>query len=276
MVTWNVDECRVCVLERGNDVALALADRVCQLATACASEGRAPVLGFAAGATPRGTYHALELRRRTGQLDLGRAMAFALNELYPINPAADQSVARELSQVAADIGIPDRRLSLLRGDLPRERIAQHCAEFEEQIRRAGGIDLQLLGVGRNGHVGLNEPGSNPRSRTRLVGLSELTRHDAALRFGGIERTPARAITMGLGTIFEAREIALLAIGVHKAPIVKRVLEEKPSEHLPASLLRLHARATFYLDEAAASLLAPRATADSGCAPPPDRPREALR
>jgi glucosamine-6-phosphate deaminase len=275
MVTWEVDLARVVVLDRGTDLALELADRVCRLAADRAAEGRSVVLGLAAGATPRGTYRALRLRRRTGLLDLRRATAFGLDEYYPINPRAEQSFTSQLTHVAAELGLPLKRLNLLRGDIPRDRIAKHCAEYELAIRRAGGIDLQLLGVGRNGHLGFNEPGAGLKSRTRLVELSEQTRNDAAQHFGGLERTPYKAITMGLGTILEAREIALLAIGIHKAAIVKRVLEEEPSAMLPASLLRLHRRVTFYLDSAAASLLA-AAVSPPEIARPPGPPREALQ
>lgn len=275
MVTWAVDELTVRTFERETELALALADRVCELAADCAAAGRAPVLGLAAGASPRGVYRALQLRRCTGRLDLGAAVAFGLDEYFPIDPGAEQSFTRQLTQVALDIGLPPPRLHMPRGDLPRSRVPKHCAEYEEAIRRAGGIDLQLLGIGRNGHLGFNEPGARPRGRTRLVELSEQTRRDAAACFGGLERTPRRAITMGLGTIFEAREIALVATGFHKAATVKQALERDPSLLVPASFLRLHRRATLYLDGAAASLLAPVAPQPE-VVQPPGPSQEALR
>jgi glucosamine-6-phosphate deaminase len=260
MVTWDVDGLCVRVYDRESEIALDLADRICRLAASRAAEGSSPVLGLAAGATPRGVYRALELRRRTGQLDLSRAAAFGLDEYYPVEPQAANSFTAQLTQVALDIGLPLGHLRVPQGDLRREQIPEHCAEFERAMRRAGGIDLQLLGIGRNGHLGFNEPGSAPDSRTRLVVLSEQTRQDAATRFGGLDRTPQRAITMGLGTILEAREIALLAVGAHKAAIVKLAVEGEVSPQVPASFLRQHPRVTLYLDRAAASLIKRRVVA----------------
>jgi glucosamine-6-phosphate deaminase len=133
-----------------------------------------------------------------------------------------------------------------------------CEAYETAIREIGGLDFQLLGIGRNGHIGFNEPGSRQDSRTRMVVLDHVTRTDAAADFFGLENTPVRAITMGVGTILEAKEVILLATGVRKAGIVAEALEGKITSKVPASFLREHPNAHFWLDEAAAAELTMRA------------------
>ena len=136
----------------------------------------------------------------------------------------------------------------------RDGIPAACAAYEDAIRAAGGIDLQLLGIGRTGHVGFNEPGSAVESRTRLITLDSVTRSDAASDFFGEWNVPRQAITMGVGTILDARRIVLLAFGEHKAPIVRKAVEEPPCSHVSASALQQHADARFVLDRAAAGRL----------------------
>jgi glucosamine-6-phosphate deaminase len=141
-----------------------------------------------------------------------------------------------------------------RGDITPEEVEHHCAEYEREISKAGGIDLLLLGVGRSGHVGFNEPGSEIGDRTRLIVLDEITRKDAASDFFEERYVPREAITMGVGTILEAKEIILIATGEHKAPIIRRAVEETPTTDVSATYLQLHPDATFYLDRAAAGQL----------------------
>src|SRR5699024_832715 len=143
--------------------------------------------------------------------------------------------------------IPDGTISV-------EKIADYCLNYEEKISSYGGIDIQLLGIGRTGHIGFNEPGSAPNSGTRLVILNELTRRDASRDFGGKENTPTKAITMGVGTIFKAREIILLAWNETKAEIVKKAVEGEVSGEIPATYLQLSQNVEFVLDKEAASLL----------------------
>ena len=135
-----------------------------------------------------------------------------------------------------------------------EQVSQRCREYEAQIAGAGGIDLQLLGIGRTGHVGFNEPGSLPDSRTRVVTLDPLTREDAAAGFGGLAHVPEQAVSMGLGTIWEAREIVVLASGAAKAEIVQQAVEGEETARVPASRLRTHPNVRLYLDQGAASRL----------------------
>lgn len=235
-------------------LAAAVADRICSVSDSCRSEGRPLVLGLASGASPGGVYRELALRVQTGELDLSGCLVFCLDEYYPMQPEDARSYVREMSSVAAELGIPRESLRIPRGDTPREEVESHCQEYEEAIRLAGGIDFQILGVGRSGHVGFNEPYSTKESRTRLVRLDERTRQDAAPLFGGLDHVPRDGITMGVGTVLDAREVALIAIGAHKAETVQRLVEESPSSAVPASFLRTHERAAAYLDEDAAWLL----------------------
>jgi glucosamine-6-phosphate deaminase len=135
-----------------------------------------------------------------------------------------------------------------------DQLAAHCAAYEDSIRAAGGIDFQLLGIGRTGHIGFNEPGSPRDSRTREIELDPITRQDAAPSFGGLDQVPTHAISMGCGTILEARKIALLAWGRGKAEIVKEALTGPISDRVSASFLQEHGDATFYLDAEAGSAL----------------------
>src|SRR5204863_5031514 len=140
------------------------------------------------------------------------------------------------------------------GDLPRAQLEQQCRAYEEAIRLAGGIDLQLLGIGRTGHIGFNEPGSGMESRTRLVTLDAVTRKDAAADFFGEEYVPREAVTMGVATILDAREIAIIATGEHKSAIVKRAVEGDIDVEVAATFLQRHPNTTFYVDRAAGAEL----------------------
>src|SRR5215213_8230286 len=146
-----------------------------------------------------------------------------------------------------NIHIPD-------GTNKKEDVEDFCQRYELQIRKAGGIDVQILGIGRTGHIGFNEPGSTRNSRTRMVTLDPVTRRDAAGDFFGEENVPQQAITMGVGTIMEARKVVLMAFGEHKAPIVVKAVEQPQTEAISASFLQSHPDASFLLDEAAAGEL----------------------
>jgi glucosamine-6-phosphate deaminase len=218
------------------------------------------VLGLATGSTPIGVYDELIRLHREEGLSFARVRTFNLDEYLPMSPDAPQSYnlfMREKLFDHIDIApgnwhVPDGRAR------PVEEIHADCAAYEEAIAESGGLDLQVLGIGRTGHIGFNEPGSPRDSRTRLVVLDHLTRSDAAGDFFGLDNVPARAITMGVGTILDAREVVLLASGARKAEIIAEVLEGKITSKVPASFLREHPHATFWLDEAAASQIAGRA------------------
>jgi len=217
--------------------------------------GKNLVLGLPTGSTPIGVYQELIRMHEDDGLDLSNVVTFNLDEYYPIDPDSLQSYHRFMAENFFDhVNIPEEQIHIPRGNLSPDEAERHCLEYEHQIEKAGGIDLMLLGIGRSGHIGFNEPGSSRDTRTRLVILDEITRKDAASDFFGEENVPQEAITMGIGTILEAREIILLATGEHKAPIVREAIEEEPTRRVTASYLQEHRNATFYLDRAAASEL----------------------
>jgi glucosamine-6-phosphate deaminase len=226
------------------------ADAVAQAAFEVVAESLrarpALVVGLATGRTPLALY----ARLRAARLDWSRARFFNLDEFVGLGPDDPKSFARALREALLDgLGVPRSRARLVRGDAPDP--ARECAAVEAAVRRAGGLDLQILGVGRDGHIGFNEPSSSFGSRTRVKTLAAETIHDAG---GGV---PFHAITMGIGTILEARRLLLLATGPEKAGAVARAVEGPMTAEVPASALQLHPRATVVLDDAAASKLARR-------------------
>lgn len=219
------------------------------------SAGRPTVLGLPTGSTPVGMYRELIRLHREEGLDFSRVITFNLDEYYPMSPQDRHSYhAWMWENFFKHVNIRPENIHIPDGTVPLDRMEEYCAEYEQAIRRAGGIDLMVLGIGRTGHIGFNEPGSPPTSRTRLVTLDPVTRRDAASGFFGEENVPHQAITMGIGTILEARKIVLLAFGEHKAAVVRKAVEEEPSDAIAASFLQRHLDATFILDEAAAAEL----------------------
>jgi glucosamine-6-phosphate deaminase len=219
------------------------------------SSGRPTVLGLPTGSTPVGLYRELIRLHKEAGLDFSRVVTFNLDEYYPMRPDALHSYHAWMHETFfKHVNIRPRNIHIPDGTLPAAEIHEYCANYEEQIRRAGGIDVQLLGIGRSGHIGFNEPGSTRSSRTRLVTLDPVTRRDAASDFFGLENVPHQAITMGVGTILEAKKIVLLAFGEHKAPVVRRAVEEEPSDTVSASYLQRHPDALVILDEPAAAEL----------------------
>jgi glucosamine-6-phosphate deaminase len=217
------------------------------------SAGRPTVLGLATGSTPVGLYRELIRLHKEAGLDFSRVVTFNLDEYYPMDPGDQQSYRRWMKETLFEhINMSPENIHIPDGTISDQEIQNFCAGFEQKIRRAGGLDLQILGIGRSGHVGFNEPGSTRHSRTRLVTLDPVTRRDAADSFFGEENVPYRAITMGVGTILEARKIVLMAFGEHKAPIVKRAAEGEITDAIAASFLQNHGDTTCILDQAAAA------------------------
>lgn len=212
------------------------------------------VLGLATGSTPLGVYELLVQRCQTGDLDFSDVTCFNLDEYYPMSPTSPHSYHAFMQEHLF------RHINCRRWFVPDGRagspaqIAHSCREYEARIADAGGIDFQLLGIGRTGHIGFNEPGSLPASRTRLVSLAPRTREDAAEAFGSLSAVPQQAVSLGIGTILEAREIVLMASGTAKAEIVRAACSGEATERVPASWVRTHPTAAFFLDEDAAFLL----------------------
>ncbi len=220
-----------------------------------ASLERACVLGLPTGATPIGVYGELVRLHREEGLSFATVTTFNLDEYYPIAPDELQSYHRYMREYLFDhVDIDPRRVHIPDGTVAADRVLEYTRAYEEAIAEAGGLDLQLLGIGRTGHIGFNEPGSARDSRTRLITLDRVTRRDAASDFFGLDLVPRRAITMGVGTILAAKRVILLAFGEHKAEIVAQAVEGAVSPHVAASFLQEHAHATVALDEAAAGTL----------------------
>ena len=221
----------------------AVGEHAASIVVAALAAKPALVLGVATGDTPLPVYRRLARARRSGT-DFSRLSVVALDEYIGLragHPASFAAYVRR--EVAGPLGVPAERLVVPEGRGER---------LEEQIRAAGGVDLQLLGIGRNGHLAFNEPGSPLDSRTRVVSLSQTTRSDNARSFGS-EAVPTHAVTQGLSTILEARHLVLLATGSAKAAAVLAALTGPVTPDCPASVVQMHARVTVLVDEAAAAV-----------------------
>lgn len=251
----SVERVPVVIVDEPKDVARTVAQRIATVIREKREAGGRPVLGLATGSTPIGIYRELIRMHREEGLSFADVVTFNLDEYYPMDPESIHSYHRFMWENLFDhIDIDPANVHIPRGDIPRSEVARHCQEYEAAIREAGGIDFQLLGIGQTGHIGFNEPGSSVDSRTRLVALDTITRRTAAADFFGEENVPLEAITMGVATILEAREIALVATGEHKAVIVRRAVEGPVDPAVAATYLQRHPAATFYLDAAAAAEL----------------------
>jgi len=245
----------VSVYSNQQEASLAVASRIAALIRSKQSKGEKAVLGLATGVTPIGVYAELVRLHREEGLSFSNVITFNLDEYYPMKPDAAQSyVTFMYENLFSHVDIDKSAVHIPDGTLDQDAVVAFCLNYEHQIEELGGLDLQLLGIGRTGHIGFNEPGSAPNSGTRLVTLDDLTRNDASRDFGGKANVPTKAITMGIGTIFKAREIILMAWSKKKAPIIKKAVEGEMSGEVPATYLQLSDHVEFVLDEAAASEL----------------------
>lgn len=232
-----------------------MAQEIAALIRERAAENRQAVLGLATGSTPTGIYAELARMHREEGLSFRNVVTFNLDEYYPMQPEDLQSYVRFMREYLFDlIDLDPANIHVPDGTVPVEDVAEYCRQYEQKIAAAGGIDIQILGIGRTGHIGFNEPGSDQTTRTRLITLDSVTRIDAASDFFGAENVPRRAITMGVGTILEARRIVMLAFGENKSTIIARTVEGEVSSLVPATYLQQHANAEVLLDEAAAAKL----------------------
>jgi glucosamine-6-phosphate deaminase len=246
------------------DTGKNLARRVAQIVASVIRErnalGQQAVLGLPTGSTPVGVYRELIRLHREEGLDFSHVVTFNIDEYFglPRDQAQsyhlwmDQHLFRDINITRENIHIPD-------GTVPQERMEAYCRQYESEIEAAGGIDVMILGIGRNGHIGFNEPFSARNSRTRLCLLDPVTRVDAAADFYGEENVPTHAITLGVGTILEARKVLLLALGEHKARVIRETCEVVAGERVPASLLQGHDDACVLVDAAAGRELTDVAT-----------------
>ena len=233
----------------------SVAREIAELISYKASKGEKCVLGLATGSTPTTVYSELVRMHQQEGLSFKNVVTFNLDEYYPINPHELQSYVRFMNEYLFDhIDIPKEHINIPDGTIAKESLATYTHEYEEKIKRYGGLDMQILGIGRTGHIGFNEPGSGLNSRTRLITLDHITVVDAASDFFGEENVPRKAITMGVGTIMDAKRIILMAWGEGKAPIIRKTVEENISDRIPATYLQQHPNATVVLDEGSSAEL----------------------
>jgi glucosamine-6-phosphate deaminase len=237
------------------EASKVVARRIANLIIAKQKSNEKAVLGLATGVTPINVYKELIRLHKEEGLSFYNVVTFNLDEYYPMKADAAQSYVTFMHEnLFNHIDISPANVHIPDGTLNREEIEAFCLAYEKKISAYNGLDIQLLGIGRTGHIGFNEPGSAPNSGTRLVTLDDLTRRDASRDFGGKEKVPTKAITMGIGTIFKAREIILMAWNEKKASIIKKAVEGEISGEVPATYLQLSDHVEFILDEGAASEL----------------------
>jgi glucosamine-6-phosphate deaminase len=212
------------------------------------------VLGLPTGRTPIPCYRALVGLYRKRRVDFSRATTFNLDEFRGVDGRDPRSYRAFMTSRLFDyVNVPRRRIHFLNGTA--RDVAAECERYERAIERAGGIDLQILGLGTNGHIGFNEPARGLAARTHCARLTRATRHANAALFGGrVAAVPHEALSMGMATILQARRIVLVATGATKARCVERMIRGAVTPRLPASFLQLHANADIWIDRAAASRL----------------------
>ena len=240
----------VAIFSTSHEASVAIANEIASLIRKKHGEGKNCVLGLATGSSPKDVYEELIRLHKEENLSFQNVVTFNLDEYYPMQPDSAQSYVRFMNEHLFDhIDIEKHNIHIPDGTLKPGDIDTFCAAYEEKIDQAGGLDFQLLGIGRTGHIGFNEPGSTASSLTRLITLDHITKMDAASDFSGEENVPQKAITMGVGTIFKAKKIVLMAWGETKAPVIKETVEGELSTSVPATFLQQHLNTTFVLDSA---------------------------
>jgi glucosamine-6-phosphate deaminase len=242
----------VTIFEESQEGAISVAHEIAELIRSKQAKGKQAVLGLATGSSPIGVYKELVRLHREEGLSFQNVVTFNLDEYYPMPPDELQSYVYFMHEQLFDhVDIRPENVHIPDGTLPIEKVKEYCQAYEKHIEDCGGLDLQLLGIGRTGHIGFNEPGSSSTSATRLVKLDPLTITDAAKDFIKEEYVPLRALTMGVGTIMKARKIILLAWGEGKAKILHETVEGRISDEVPASFLQQHPRVKVVVDQWAA-------------------------
>jgi len=233
----------------------AVAQEIAALIRERQAAGQKCILGLATGSTPKYLYAELVRLHKEEGLSFKNVITFNLDEYYPIEPDALQSYNRFMKEhLFNHVDIPEGQYNIPDGTIPKDQIKKYCEAYDKRIEELGGIDIQVLGIGNNGHIGFNEPGANINSHTRLVTLDNSTRLANAYEFPNMSQVPRLAITMGLSSIFKAKRILLMAWGSHKSKIVRRSVEGHSTDQVPASLLQQHSNCKFVIDEQAAAEL----------------------
>ena len=235
--------------------SLYVANSIAELIESRNKESKPTVLGLATGSTPTQVYDELVRKHKEEGLSFERVITFNLDEYFPMAPDAHQSYVHFMHEYLFNhINIKPENIHIPDGTLKKDEVAAFCEEYEAKIAQVGGLDVQILGIGRTGHIGFNEPGSTIDSKTRLITLDRLTMLDAASGFFGIENVPRRAITMGVGTILQAKKIYMMAWGEGKANIVRETIEGAINTSIPATFLQQHNQTQVILDTAASAEL----------------------
>ncbi|AYN06478.1 MULTISPECIES: glucosamine-6-phosphate deaminase [unclassified Flavobacterium] len=233
----------------------AVAQEMAELIRSKQAKNKTCVLGLATGSSPIKVYEELVRMHKEEGLSFYNVISFNLDEYYPMTKENRQSYHYFMHQYLFNhIDIKPENVNIPDGTVVLEELNQYCVDYEMKIKEAGGLDFQLLGIGRTGHVGFNEPGSHINSGTRIITLDHITRVDASSDFNGIDNVPKRAITMGVSTILRSKRIVLMAWGQNKAAIIKRTIQGDISSEVPATFLQNHSNATFVLDQSSASEL----------------------
>ncbi|MEO1010959.1 MAG: glucosamine-6-phosphate deaminase [Bacteroidota bacterium] len=241
--------------QSSQDASFYVANEIADLIRKRQKQGKNVVLGLATGSSPIKVYDFLVKFHEEEGLSFKNVITFNLDEYYPMEPDSIHSYVRFMNEHLFDhIDMKKENIHIPDGTLDKEDVRDFCMAYEQKIAEAGGIDIQVLGIGRTGHIGFNEPGSSLKSKTRMVRLDRVTRLDAASDFFGLENVPAKAITMGVGTIMDSRRIILMAWGEGKAGIIKEAVEGNIRESVPATFLQHHENCDFIVDHAAASSL----------------------
>ncbi len=242
------------VFKNSEEASVFVAREIATLIKQRQREKKHCVLGLATGSTPTRVYEELVKMHKQG-LSFSNVITFNLDEYYPMQPDSLQSYVRFMREHLFDhIDIPKKNINIPDGTLPKDKVASFCKAYEKKIDSLGGIDIQILGIGRTGHIGFNEPGSSERSVTRMITLDQITRMDAASDFFGEENVPKKAMTMGVGTILKSKRTIMMAWGEGKARIVQKAVEGSITDQVPSTYLQKHADVLVVLDDAASSHL----------------------
>jgi glucosamine-6-phosphate deaminase len=243
------------VFQNSAEASKAVAQKIATLIKSKQANNEKCILGLATGSTPKGVYAELVRLHKQEGLSFKNVITFNLDEYYPMEPDSINSYVRFMKELLLDqVDILPENYHIPDGTLSKEQIANYCADYEAKIEALGGIDLQILGIGGNGHIGFNESGSLQNSKTRLVALDHITRVAASSDFSGLSNTPRTAITLGVKKIMEAKQVILMAWGEGKSNIIKSAVEGTVTNLVPASFLQEHDNALFVLDVEASSKL----------------------
>ena len=243
------------IFQSSEEASKSVANEIAAIIKIKQLEGKQCVLGLATGSTPTRVYAELVSMCKAGQLTFNNVVTFNLDEYYPMQQDSLQSYVRFMNEhLFNHIDIPRENINIPDGTLPKEKVAEFCKNYEKKIEELGGLDLQLLGIGRTGHIGFNEPGSGENTVTRMITLDQMTRIDAASDFFGEESVPRKALTMGVGSIMRAKKIIMMAWGEGKSKITKKAVEGPVTDQIPSTFLQKHPNAQVIIDEAASSEL----------------------